>query len=623
MAAFVAVLALLTFFSNTIMNMTIPQVVTSYASRGNLSYSNSATATLVSEDEVKVKGLEGRLVQEVKFTNYDHVDKGDVIIVLQPVEDTSNLDDLNTQLTSLLREQEYANRQPSHGTDYSSYQQAIRVAEQELADAQAQVVAVQNKDATIASARQIINSNTATLSSLEALIKSASDTLESINAQISTCESQLETLDYEINNYGSMAVCPRTFRFDQTEESGDSNDAVTTTPTPEVTPTTEPDTTPTPSTATTPTPSPAATPTPTAAPTATPTPTPAPTATPTPTPEATPTPTPAVEATEATEGVSLADLKAQRNSIANQLSQLQSQLADAQSRLDGYSAQLAVAEEAIANANTTIETANALPSIYAAQDAVTTAEENLASARQSLSDQQISDGITADQAADARADRAQQIEDLREKIAKLEDELNNNEIKAPETGYVFNMSLEAGDALTAEGTAFTIVPDDSTFSASFTFSTTAAQSMNVGQELSSDNYYWIDKIVISNIKPDADNPRESRIVKCDIVSEDRLWPGESITVTADKGNSDYDHVIASSAVNEDNSGTFVYVVEEASSPLGDKYTVKRVAVTVEARSGSLAAISGDGLDGAMVVTRSEEPLSDGDRVRLQDYSSGS
>ena len=59
--------------------------------------------------------------------------------------------------------------------------------------------------------------------------------------------------------------------------------------------------------------------------------------------------------------------------------------------------------------------------------------------------------------------------------------------------------------------------------------------------------------------------------------------------------------------------------------LYDKYEVKRVSITVENTDGSLSAIkpSSDGeslLNEGMIVTRSEKPLHDGDRVRLEDYS---
>ena len=70
MIAFVAILAVLTFFSNTIMNMTIPKVLGSYASRGNLSYSNSARGTITVDNQVEIKGLDGRTVDEIKVSNY-------------------------------------------------------------------------------------------------------------------------------------------------------------------------------------------------------------------------------------------------------------------------------------------------------------------------------------------------------------------------------------------------------------------------------------------------------------------------------------------------------------------------------------------------------------------------
>jgi hypothetical protein len=57
--------------------------------------------------------------------------------------------------------------------------------------------------------------------------------------------------------------------------------------------------------------------------------------------------------------------------------------------------------------------------------------------------------------------------------------------------------------------------------------------------------------------------------------------------------------------------------------LGDRYVVRRVAVSIQATSGSFIAINGEGLDNVMVVTRSEEPLHNGDRVRLEDYSGNS
>jgi hypothetical protein len=137
-------------------------------------------------------------------------------------------------------------------------------------------------------------------------------------------------------------------------------------------------------------------------------------------------------------------------------------------------------------------------------------------------------------------------------------------------------------------------------------------------QLTSDEY-WLDSCEILSIKPDPESPRESRIVKCSLEA-DYILPGESVSVVANRSNQDYDHIIASSAVNEDNSGTFVYQLSEERSPFGNRYTVHRVDVTVDATDGALSAISGNGLDDGMIVIRSEEALEDGQRVRLEDFT---
>ena len=595
MIAFVAILALLTFFSNTIMNATIPRVMTASAMRGNLANSNSATGQLVSDDEVKVKGLENRVVDQVLCTNYDMVSEGDVVITLKPVEDTSALTDLENQLRSARREQAYAARAPRHPADYTSQNQAIRAAEQALADAQSQLNSATTRDETIAAAQAVLAANQAAVTSLTAQVTTASATVESLNIQVEECQALIDMLDNGTYVTTSMdAARPAAGKNEPADsadgtgdptggDDGSAGDDTQTTDTSE---------TPAP----TPSPSPAPTATPTSAPTATPTPSPVPTTAPVDVPD--------------------------RATLVNRLHQLQGELASARSRLDGYSAQLAAATAAVESATSAIATARALPSTYAAADAVTDAQAALDAARIALSDQQINDGIAADQAADLANDRAETIEQLERRIEELRESLEVTEIKAPADGYIFNMAAEPDAVLSPDTVIFSIVPEDSAYTVSFAFSATVAQNLYVGQELGSDNYYWINSIVITNIKPDEKNPRESRIVKCAVNSYSTLWPGESITVTTDRSNANYDHVIASSAVSEDNSGTFVYVVDSTSGPLGDKYVVRRVSVSIEARSGALVAITGEGLDGAMIVTRSEEPLNNGDRVRLEDYSSG-
>ena len=611
MIGFVAVLALLTFFSNTIMNMFIPLVVTSTAMRGNLAYTNSATGSIVADGQIEVKGIDGRTVDQVLHTNYDSVSEGDVILTLIPVEDMHELTELETQLLQLQRQQEYEARTPHH-TDFTAQNAAVRTAQQSLNDAQATLNAATTRDETIAAAQQVLSANESAVVALQAQVASASASVESINAQIAACYAQLAVLDgtatATIPTMNAARPGDLTGKFDP--EEGQGTDPAT------------PDTNTDPNAGGT-TPAadasdPAATTT-TAAATTT-------ASSSDPTSETTPPASaPSSETTAASSETTAATVPttnpgADRQALLNQIAALQGQLTAAQNRLTGYSSQLAAAQAAVTAAQTAITTAQALPSTYAAQDAVIAAQEALNAANIALSDAQINAGIAADQLADGFEDRERQIADLEDKIEKVRARLEQNEIVAPADGILINLSVLSGDKLTEGVVIFTIVPEESTYSVEFSFATTVAQNLNVGQEFSADNYYWISRIVIINIKPDPANPRDKRIVKCAVYSDSYLWPGEQITVTADRGNATYDHVVAASAVNEDTAGTFVYVVDRTSGPLGDRYVVRRVSVTVQDTAGSFVAIQGENLDDVMVVTRSEEPLHNGDRVRLEDYS---
>ncbi|MBQ1575107.1 MAG: hypothetical protein IIZ78_28590, partial [Clostridiales bacterium] len=183
MVAFVAVLALLTFFSNTLMNLTIPKVMGAYASRGNLSYSNSARGTITVENQTEVKGLEGRTVDQVKVTNYDTVQAGDTILTLKPIEESEDLQSKKDRLKQLERDAEYDSR-TDNTTDFTSYYDSINMAKATLSDAEDTLYAVQNKDAVEEENKQIINEESVKEVSLKATVTEAAKTVEDIQKQI-------------------------------------------------------------------------------------------------------------------------------------------------------------------------------------------------------------------------------------------------------------------------------------------------------------------------------------------------------------------------------------------------------------------------------------------------------
>ena len=587
MIAFVAILALLTFFSNTIMNLTIPKVMGAYATRGNLSYSNSARGKITVDNQTEVKGLEGRVVDQVMVTNYDIVEKGDTILTLKSVEESEELQTKRDRLKQLERDAEYDERGHTD-TDFTSYYDSINTAKASLSDAEDTLDKVQNRDDVEAENKKIIDDESAKAVSLEASVSAAAKTVEDIKKDIDAIDAAIAPLQSQIDVYVALGTpTPTPKPVPGTEESSDNNGDA------EV-PDTEADTD---------TEQPAA-----VTPTSTPIPTPAPNLDPDGLDKDSPT-------------YEMDKLLFKISQYEDEKKALKSQLEAAQQRLDEAAAVLAECNGKIQDARDEIASLATLPSEAAAQDAVNRAKSAVNTAQKALSDALTQAGITEDKARDAAEDRDDEIAKLKKQIDELEKQAKVTAITAPASGYIYNVAVVPGDTLTAKTIVTYIIPEtDRQCSVSFTFSSQATQNIWIGMSLEVTSGF-IQGCTVSSIKPDPANPRGNRIVKC-LVEGNDAWPDEEITVNAGRGNDNYKCVVPSSAVSEDNNGSFVYVIVGSSTPLGDKYNVKRVDVSVEATDGSACAIKGEGLDkyDVMIVVRAEKPLEDGQRVRLEDYS---
>lgn len=577
MVAFIVILALLTFFSNTLMNLTIPKVMGTYASRGNLSYSNSARGTVTVENQTEVKGLEGRTVDQIKVTNYDLVQAGDTIVTLKSIEESEDLQTKKDRLKQLEREAEYDSR-TDNSTDFTSYYDAINTAKATLSDAEDTLYAVQNKDSVEEENKQIINEESVKEVSLKATVTEAAKTVEDIQKQIDAIDASIAPLQAQIDVYTALGTPTPTPVPDPSESEPEPTEPEATLPEG---------------------------------------------VSPTPTPI--PTPLPAYDADgldPASPTYEMEKLMLKIKQYEDQKDALNIQLDAAKTRLEEASAELAECQGKIKDAQAEIDALKTLPSETAAQNAVNTARNAVNTAQKALSDAQTQAGITEDKARDTEEDREEEIAKLKKQIEELEKQAKITEIKAPVGGYIYNLAVSSGDVLTAKTLVTYIIPEtDRVCSVSFKFSAQAAQGIYVGMDLEVTSGF-IQGCTVSAVKPDPDNPRSNRIVKCMVEGND-AWPGEEITVNAGRGNDNYKCVVPSSAVSEDNNGHFVYVIVGSSTPLGDKYTVKRVDVTIEATDGAATAIKGEGLDkyDVMIVVRAEKPLEDGQRVRLEDYTS--
>lgn len=544
--AFLVIMLLLTFFSNTIMNATIPKVVAEYSQRGTLSFAHTAKSTvdIVNKIEYKVpKDLAGRKIKSVDVTNYDMAEKDSTVAVtLETVdEEDETLQQLKDELKTKLDEKKYDERTPqSDDSTTKSAEDSVKMYEDAVTAAQNDLNLAQNRDGTIASAQATIDANSPALAAATAEFDAATSSVETIQGRMSEIDTEIANLQDKLVMY---------------EIAGQEI----------------PEPTPPGSTPVTPEPN---------------------------------TPLAVI--------VEMDNLNAEKANLAESLE-------DAQNRVNASSAEKTRLEGIIGDATGIIDGASSTKTVEEAQKALDEANKNLAEARKTLSDAQINAGITRDKNADAKKKADEEIEKLQKKIAKIEESNKITEIKCPATGYITNITASEGATLTEDDKLFAIIPEDPKGEVKFSFKTEDVRGMAQGQELIPDSSEF-DKCIIKTIKPDPDDPRGTRIVVCEVKAE-YLYQDEPITVTAGKSNDQYDCIVPSSAVIKDNSGNFVYALIESSTPLGSKFTVKKIDVEIENSDGARTAIKGEKLDDKyQYVTRSEEPLKDGDRVRLQDYS---
>ena len=83
---FLAVLLVLTFFSNTIMNASLPEVATQQVTQGTINAKIRASGTIAANETYNVKLTQTRKIESVKCKVGQEVNAGDVLFVLEAQE---------------------------------------------------------------------------------------------------------------------------------------------------------------------------------------------------------------------------------------------------------------------------------------------------------------------------------------------------------------------------------------------------------------------------------------------------------------------------------------------------------------------------------------------------------
>lgn len=126
-------------------------------------------------------------------------------------------------------------------------------------------------------------------------------------------------------------------------------------------------------------------------------------------------------------------------------------------------------------------------------------------------------------------------------------------------------------------------------------------------------------ITLASIKPDTTDPGQKKLLTFDITG-DEVTPGQSLNVSVGQKSANYDLIVPNSAIREDSNGKFILIVESKSSPLGNRYVATRVDVEVLASDDTQSAVSGALYGYEFVITTSTQPVEAGKLVRLANNS---
>ncbi len=642
---FLSIMLVLTFFSNTIMNYSLPEVATEYVQSGTITEKVRGTGNLEATDPYNVVVTESRKIESVNVKNGDVVEKDTVLFYLEDVESEElkaaqkELDDLRlSYLTGLFTgdiTSDVINKVESGKTSsLASYQaqladidNRLTAAKNSLDSATANQQNVQNNlnnltgqkninDATVVDTtgeQQAVNSAAATVANADAEVARINNEIAGVNAKIEEAVNLLGTpvtdengnvsLEGGLENFQEAKSVAEEELAQRRAELADAEarlreadqkiqDAIATGEQDKID-------------------------------------------------------TAQNEYNEiklhiydvAAENVRIAEDKlnvaigeldkaaqalASYNGNKALLDSLQASLENAERNLQNAKATQTAAQEALSNKEAKAKNISAQndlnTQIAQATNSKTEAETQVANITAEITKletekSELIKALTAEMNLNAQNT---QITKKEEEIERLKEKSIGSSITAPVAGTVTSVNLVAGESTKPDEVLAVIQPAGKGFTLAFSATTEQARKLSVGDiaELQNAWYYDNVKATLASIKPDPDNPAQNKLLTFHV--EGDVQAGQSLSLSVGQRSSEYELVVPNSAVREDNNGKFILIVESKSSPLGNRYIATRVDVEALASDDTHTAISAGLYGHEYVITTATKPVEAGKQVRLTD-----
>ena len=556
---FLAVMLVLTFFSNTIMNYSLPEVATNYVQSGTITAKIRGTGVVESGDPYEVKVTESRKVSSVAVRVGDTVQKGDVILYLEDSES----DELKAAKDALEQaqnayEMELLKAEITSSDIYSAnqnvsaatYRQQITNAQKALKDAKAAVKPLEEKLAQLKKEADAIDTQlsyeAAQNSVASGRIDPAKKAVENAAAVQASAVQTKNAAEAELTAARADEAKKKTV-YETAVSDGDASSI-------------DPET--------------------------------------------------ARAEWEAAVQVAAEKQTAYDNAVAN-LAAADKALSDAQNYLAVVTDLNNQRQASQTESNLNDQRAN-----YTLNIAVVQKELDAANALVEEQTNVLSELIS-------KIGNVTNLETLLEAISKAQatvDELTAKAIDATVTasisGTVTAINVTAGNTTSAAEPVAVLQPEGKGYTLSFSVTNDQAKRLSVGDKADLVNAWRYDDVdvTLASIKPDKTDPGQKKLLTFDVTGS--VTAGQTLNLSVGQKSANYDLIVPNSAIREDSNGKFILIVESKPSPLSTRYIATRVDIEVLASDDTQSAITGGLYGYEYVITTSTKPVEAGKQVRL-------
>ena len=584
---FLAVLLVLTFFSNTWMNRSLPEVATQSVTDGSITAKVRGTGTVTANGTHQVKADQTREIRAVMVKAGQEVSAGDVLFILGE-GDSAEIEAAEEALRALQVSYQKAAVGPVYS--YKVQELEIEAAMQEWRDAEAALQDVKNAsprdlpnaqkeaaeaeveaaEAMVEAAKKAVAEETMTLSIFQA---SYAEQIQPDIDALSDAEAQYQEASAIASDYRVQRDKLK-MELQQLKDEGASEEAISAK-------------------------------------------------------EAElETAEQLLETAEAAEN----DTKTERDAAESKYKQddqalkevlaaYEKNVADAENDQKQAELELASAKDKLASIEAVIDeilgnstSSEEYKKAKAARDAAKVHYETLV---YNLEQQKATDARSQALAGIDLADLSGQIERARQKLTDLSGG-EENQITAKVSGTVQTIDCTAGDTKAKGDVLCSIEVPDMGHTLSFSVTNEQARRLRPGDVGSVSNFYWGNQIIatLTTIQVDPKNPQTNKMLTFDLDGD--VNTGSELTISVGQKSANYDTIIPNSSIRSDSNGSFVLAVEARNSPLGNRYVARRVNVEVLASDDMNSAVTAELGYGDYVITTSNAPVKNGDLVRLAD-----